>query len=99
MIEIIPNKWAIASDSFCVTVYERHKNQKTGEESWAAEYYYSDYKQALAGMLNREIMASGLRDFAAMVQAIKDSEKAILEAISEKITGNEERFNHDTPIS
>lgn len=100
MIEIIRNEWAIDSDDSCVTVFKRKVNQKTGEKSWTPEYYYSDFKQALAGLFNRGIQSksSEFKTFEAMIEAIRDCEKSILDAIKDKITGKEKRFNLNVPI-
>jgi len=101
MIEIIKDQYAVTSDSACVTVYARHTNKKTGEHSWRAEYFYSDYKQALAGILNRKIQSDAreFKDFSDLIQTIRECEKAILTAIETKLSGKEVRFNYDIPIS
>ena len=100
MIEIIKDQYAVSSDSACVTVYVRHTS-KTGEHSWAAEYFYSDYKQALAGILNRKIQSDAreFKTFSDLIQTIRECEKAIVTAIETKLTGKEARLNYDIPIS
>lgn len=101
LIEIIPDKYAISSDVSCVTVCTRKANKKTKEKSWSPTWYYSDYKQALAGILNRKIQseASQYKNFVEMIGAIRKAEFQIEQAIKTKIQGNEPRINFDVPVS
>ena len=100
MIEIVKDKYAVDSDPNCVSVHKRRWNKKTEEFEWYPKWYFSDYKQALAGLLNRGIVGGGkFENFKDMVEAIKNCESAIIEAIESKLTGKEERCSLNVPIS
>ena len=50
-------RWYLDSDENCVTVLERCTKKKTGEKYFRSKWYYQNFKQALEGLVDRDIQS------------------------------------------
>ena len=89
---LINKDWKIESDDMNITIYQKgikgEKADKPGEETWKAYGYYPTPKAALRGLLNAEVMGTGLKDFETIVAKIEEV-KAIIENTNFKIEKEE----------
>ena len=61
-------KYKIDSDSENVTLYKSVNNKTTGGIRWQPIAYFSSYQNALEGLIDQEVMATGLTDLKTVVK-------------------------------
>ena len=63
---LIGNKWKIESDELNVTLFKKRKGKATDKapahEIWRVEGYFSNLKNAMKEIVDREINGTGLAD-------------------------------------
>ncbi len=66
---LIGKDWKIESDELNVKILSRHvRKAKPRKEYWVTEGYYGTVKGALAGLVEHEVRATGLKDVETVVK-------------------------------
>ena len=69
---LIGKTWKLESDELNVKLLERHVRKaatdKPRKEYWTVEGYYGTVKGALAGLVEHEVRATGLKDVETVVK-------------------------------
>lgn len=86
---IINENYKIGSDKYNIILYERKlitgtqrnpnraSKGQIGDTRWKSIGYYSSSKSALCGMVDHEIMKTGLKDIQTVLDKIDELEKVI----------------------
>ena len=78
---LIGSKWKIESDALNITLSRRHTVKATpkmpAHEIWVPEGYYSSVENALKGLLNMEVKATGFKDLETVLKRISQVESMI----------------------
>jgi hypothetical protein len=88
----IAENWAIEKDVYCFMLKRRAISKNKGQETWAVEGYYSNIPQALAGLLNKELLSEQkTAEFEQMYKASLERienmvEKGLLQCRDEEIS-------------
>jgi hypothetical protein len=69
---LIGNHWKIESDSLNVTLYKPVKVKNTNSIRWQPIAYFSSFENALAHLVDFEVMETGLKDFRSVVEKQKE---------------------------
>lgn len=74
--------WGLSLDEHCVAVLKRSvvkdKNSKNyGKEYWIPTWYYSDMKQALKGLINKDLQGQITDDFSDLLNRLEQLENKI----------------------
>ena len=64
---LIGDKYKVESDSLNVTLFERAQS-KSSATTWRSIGFFSGIKSALANLVDREVMATGLKDLKTVVE-------------------------------
>ena len=65
---LIGDKYKVESDSLNVTLYKAVNVKKTGGIRWQPIAYFSSFQNALEGLIDMEVMATGLSDLKTVVK-------------------------------
>ncbi len=87
---LIGKRYKIESDELNITLYEKikktyKKGNKAGQSElvWQVLGYYSSVANALMGLVNMEVMKTGLKDLDSVMKRIDELEKMIKAALNE----------------
>ena len=65
---LVGKNYKVESDALNVTVYKKHVSKKTKKETWRAEGYFFNIKNALEFLVDLEVAKTGLRDLVAVTR-------------------------------
>ncbi len=78
---VLNDKWALKSDEYCVSVCKAKKRK--GQLIYEPKYFYNNYHQALAGIIDRDIQGIDLSDFRDVCKRITELKADIKKIVPE----------------